>query len=168
MYGYILVKKGKKKERSCNFSQFSCPQCSYLSETVLKCTTHFTELFHVFDILRRGRLRRFEYDVQPQCRFGNGTGLGFGQCSIPEPTLRLVELCLQLIRPLGLLQQQLQQLPAAQLFQFLFCHAHPSCSFVSSSPGRYHPAGGIRLMPAGGFSVGSGIGAVRRPPQPSA
>ena len=45
MYGYILVKKGKKKERSCNFSQFSCPQCSYLSETVLKCTTHSNEIF---------------------------------------------------------------------------------------------------------------------------
>ena len=55
MYGYILVKKGKKKERSCNFSQFSCPQCSYLSETVLKCTTHLCSFF--FFVFSAGGIR---------------------------------------------------------------------------------------------------------------
>ena len=50
MYRY-KKKKGKKKERRRNFSQFSCPQCSYLSETVLKCTTHFTALFLLTNIL---------------------------------------------------------------------------------------------------------------------
>ena len=44
MYRY-KKKKGKKKERRRNFSQFSCPQCSYLSETVLKCTTHSPTCF---------------------------------------------------------------------------------------------------------------------------
>ena len=43
MYRY-KKKKGKKKERRRNFSQFSCPQCSYLSETVLKCTTHYARI----------------------------------------------------------------------------------------------------------------------------
>ena len=53
MYRY-KKKKGKKKERRRNFSQFSCPQCSYLSETVLKCTTHLDGFFFFGMVLEIG------------------------------------------------------------------------------------------------------------------
>ena len=64
MYRY-KKKKGKKKERSFNFSQFSCPQCSYLQETVLNGTTHSDGFFFLERCVPCGNVMRTSCVMRP-------------------------------------------------------------------------------------------------------